>query len=165
MPIYLKRLAHLSLIALLAFVATFAVQPAAAQFQFGDGTTLNDFVLDADGYAWFKQKPYGHSSLKPNPQLRFIADPGNARGGNALHPESHKQVEDVVRDVVRDTGSYASWEIAWSEGPGLAGGYQIRIRTDRGETSISAVQVGLTLMKVGREQTRRRLIAELASIL
>lgn len=158
-PLNLSRLLMLVALSLLL-----AIQPAAAQFG-SDGTTLNDFVLDNQGFAWFKAKPYGLITLRPNPQLRFIADPGNDRGGNALHPDSHYVVEEIIKDVVKTTGSTATWEISWETSPGLAGGYQLKIQSDRGSRSISCAQIAIDRMKKGRQATTQALVVTLSPIL
>jgi hypothetical protein len=158
------NLPRLLLLAVLSLFIALAVQPAAAQFG-SDGTTLNDFVLDKDGYAWWKQKPYGAKSLKPEPQLRFMADPGNERGGNALHPESHKFIVELIEDAIKATGSRAAWEIAWTTAPGFAGGYQLKVRSDRGDKDVSCAELALARMKHGKQATLARLIVDLQSIL
>jgi hypothetical protein len=147
------NLPRLLLLAVLSLFIALAVQPAAAQFG-SDGTTLNDFVLDKDA-----------KSLKPEPQLRFMADPGNERGGNALHPESHKFIVELIEDAIKATGSRATWEIAWTTAPGFAGGYQLKVRTDRGDRDMSCAELALARMKHGKQATLARLIVDLQSIL
>ena len=158
------NLPRLLMLALLSLLLTLAIQPVSAQFG-SDGTTLNDFVLDSNGLAWFKQAPYPAKSLKPDPQLRFIADPGNDRGGNALHPDSHRYVEELIKEVIKMTGSHASYEIAWTTAPGLAGGYQLKVRTDRGNLDVSCVQIAMIRMKLGKQAAIQSLLTSLVTIL
>jgi hypothetical protein len=158
------NLPHLLMLVVLSLILTLAIQPAAAQFG-SDGTTLNDFVLDNDGHAWFKARPFGTSSLKPSPQLKFIGDPGNVRGGNALHPDSHGVIEDAIKDVIKIAGSSATWSIEWVTAPGLAGGYQLRVKSERGAIDVSCVQIALERMKLGRQAAVSRLLNTLITIL
>lgn len=147
-------------------LACLAIIPVVAFGQsLADGTTLGDFVLDQDGYAWLKAKPYGAKTLKPDPQARFIADPGNARGGNALHPQSHSIAEEVVKDAIKATGSDASFEIRWVDGVGLAGGYQVIVRSSRGQQQASAAQIAIDRMKFGRAGARQALERQLSGVL
>lgn len=147
-------------------LACLALVPVVAFSQnLTDGTTLGDFVLDQDGYAWHKSKAAGAKTLKPEPQARFIADPGNGRGGNALHPASHAIAEEVTKDAIKQTGSDAKFEIRWVDGVGFAGGYQVIVTGDRGQGRVSAAQIALDRMKLGRQGAADALKRQLGSVL
>lgn len=153
---FIRHCFNLAVLAILSLVvAVIAAPPAAAQttiLQLSDGATLPDFVLDTNGYAFHKKKPFGATSLKPVPQLRFIADPGNVRGGTALHPDSHPLVEQVIKDALRSAGSVSTYEIEWINGVGFAGGWQVTI----GGRSLSLGQIGCWLMQYGKDGAVQR---------
>jgi hypothetical protein len=138
--------------------------PVAAQFD--DGTTIPNFVLDADGLAWFKVRPAGVKSFRPPDQARFIADKGSLRGGNSLHPASFGLVEEVVRDTIKAASSDATFEIRWVDGVGLAGAYQVFVGSPgRGETQVSASLIAVWRMQKGRAGAARDLQAQLTHYL
>jgi hypothetical protein len=156
----MPQLARFSLMMMVATLLLLLAPPAPAQFD--DGTTIPNFVLDADGLAWFKVRPAGVKSFRPPDQARFIADKGSLRGGNSLHPASFGLVEEVVRDAIKSTASDATFEIRWVDSVGLAGAYQVFVTSPgRGETNVSAALIAVWRMQKGRAGAARDLQEQL----
>lgn len=149
----LAALAALFLVALGSLAQREAVGQIAGAY---DLATLG-MIPDTDGRLWFTEIPAGRGDVKPSPQYRIIPYTSNRLSGQALHPDGHGKVLEIIRAAAEDlrvTMTYRSTA-------GLAGGYLAVVHGPSRDVEINMLIVALDHMRHGgahaRQEVRRRL--------
>lgn len=152
----LKRIAFC--FTLLALAVLFLVAPAAV---FGqsvgyDTPTLKPFLIAVDGRLVYDKTVNG-KVVKPSPAYHAWPYSGNPLASQALDPDDHERVINIVRKAVYNEKPV---EIGWITAAGFAGGFQVLID---GRPVINALQVAMWHMQFGESVAIDKLRYQFAS--